>query len=159
MIGARHMLGRARRDGRRVRHRDDDRLLCPQTACSRAAMITAGRRADAALAAPAHRRAARRRTANSSTIRLQTVDAIASGCQHAQAGAIERVYPHASRRRRQGCVPHLRRRARALAPRLIIPFELHDNLVLEGLYCISRTLRRGLIPDQSSRLGFRTRSR
>jgi pantothenate kinase type III len=30
--------------------------------------------------------------------------------------------------------------ARALAPRLTIPFELHDNLVLEGLYCISRTL-------------------
>jgi pantothenate kinase type III len=30
--------------------------------------------------------------------------------------------------------------ARALAPRLTIPFELHDNLVLEGLYCISRKL-------------------
>ena len=28
----------------------------------------------------------------------------------------------------------------ALAPRLTIPFELHDNLVLEGLYCISRML-------------------
>ena len=32
--------------------------------------------------------------------------------------------------------------ARALAPRLTIPFELHDNLVLEGLYCISPDLAR-----------------
>jgi len=30
--------------------------------------------------------------------------------------------------------------ARALAPRLIIPFELHDNLVLEGLFWISQSL-------------------
>ena len=30
--------------------------------------------------------------------------------------------------------------ARALAPRLTIPFQLFDNLVIEGLYCISQTL-------------------
>jgi type III pantothenate kinase len=74
---------------------------------------------------------------------LQTVDAIASGCQHAQAGAIERLY-----RLHEARAPHLvcvisGGAARALAPRLTIPFELHDNLVLEGLYCISRTLSAG----------------
>lgn len=71
---------------------------------------------------------------------LQTVDAIASGCQHAQAGAIERVY-----RLRAPKAPGMvclvsGGAARALAPRLTIPFELHDNMVLEGLYCISRAL-------------------
>jgi pantothenate kinase type III len=30
--------------------------------------------------------------------------------------------------------------ARALAPRLTIPFDLHENIVLEGLYRISQTL-------------------
>ena len=30
--------------------------------------------------------------------------------------------------------------ARALSPRLNIPFELHENLVLEGLYRISQTI-------------------
>jgi type III pantothenate kinase len=70
----------------------------------------------------------------------QTVDAIASGCQHAQAGAIERVYHlHAWRHRGLACVLS-GGAARALAPRLTIPFELHDNLVLEGLYRISQAL-------------------
>lgn len=71
---------------------------------------------------------------------LQTVDAIASGCQHAQAGAIERVWRmHEPKAPGLVCVLS-GGAARALAPRLTIPFELHDNLVLEGLYCISRTL-------------------
>ena len=71
---------------------------------------------------------------------LQTVDAIASGCQHAQAGAIERVYRlHAPKAPGMVCLIS-GGAARALSPRLTIPFELHDNLVLEGLYCISRTL-------------------
>jgi type III pantothenate kinase len=71
---------------------------------------------------------------------LQTVDAIASGCQHAQAGAIERVYRlHEPKAPGMVCLIS-GGAARALAPRLTIPFELHDNLVLEGLYCISRKL-------------------
>jgi type III pantothenate kinase len=70
----------------------------------------------------------------------QTVDAIASGCQHAQAGAIERLYHlHAPSEPELVCVLS-GGAARALAPRLTIPFELHDNLVLEGLYRISQTL-------------------
>jgi type III pantothenate kinase len=72
----------------------------------------------------------------------QTVDAIASGCQHAQAGAIERLY-HLHVRHEPGLVCLLSGgAARALSPRLNIPFELHDNLVLEGLYRISQTLAR-----------------
>lgn len=68
----------------------------------------------------------------------QTVDAIASGCQHAQAGAIERLFALETR-----ASPGLRcllsgGAARALTPRLAIPYELHDNLVLEGLYRVAQ---------------------
>ncbi|HEY8244338.1 MAG TPA: type III pantothenate kinase, partial [Casimicrobiaceae bacterium] len=67
----------------------------------------------------------------------QTVDAIASGCQHAQAGAIERMYAHES-----GIVDDLTclisgGAARAVTPRLTIPHQYHENLVLEGLYRVS----------------------
>jgi type III pantothenate kinase len=67
----------------------------------------------------------------------QTIDAIASGCQHAQAGAIERLYARESAR-----VPDLAcvisgGAARAVIPRLSIPILHHDNLVLEGLYRVS----------------------
>jgi type III pantothenate kinase len=69
----------------------------------------------------------------------QTVDAIASGCQHAQAGAIERLYHlHAPSEPELACVLS-GGAARALSPRLTIPFDLHENLVLEGLYRISQT--------------------
>ena len=66
----------------------------------------------------------------------QTIDAMASGCQHAQAGAIERLF--ASERRvlpdvtcvlSGGAAP-------AVAPRLTIPYTLQENIVLEGLYAI-----------------------
>jgi type III pantothenate kinase len=68
----------------------------------------------------------------------QTVDAIASGCQHAQAGAIERLFAMESRNT-PGVVCVLSGGAAgAVAPRLGIPFEPHDNLVLEGLYRISQ---------------------
>jgi type III pantothenate kinase len=70
----------------------------------------------------------------------QTVDAIASGCQHAQAGAIERLYDLQAPRH-PGLVCLISGgAARALSPRLTIPFELHDNLVIEGLYRISQSL-------------------
>ncbi len=71
---------------------------------------------------------------------IQTVDAIASGCQHAQAGAIERLY-HLHAPREPGLVCVLSGgAARALSPRVTIPFELHENLVLEGLYRISQSI-------------------
>jgi type III pantothenate kinase len=70
----------------------------------------------------------------------QTVDAIASGCQHAQAGAIERLY-HLHAPKQPGLICLLSGgAARALGPRLTIPFELQDNLVLEGLYRIAQDL-------------------
>jgi type III pantothenate kinase len=72
----------------------------------------------------------------------QTVDAIASGCQHAQAGAIERLY-HLHLQRQPGLICLLSGgAARALSPRLTIPFELQDNLALEGLFHIAQTLGR-----------------
>lgn len=71
---------------------------------------------------------------------IQTVDAIASGCQHAQAGAIERLY-HLHAAREPGLICLLSGgAARALSPRLTIPFELHENVVLEGLYRISQSI-------------------
>lgn len=70
----------------------------------------------------------------------QTVDAIATGCAHAQAGAIERMY-FLHRRNH----PDLRcilsgGAARATAPRLSIEYSFIDNLVLEGLYQIALSL-------------------
>ncbi|MCC7059049.1 MAG: type III pantothenate kinase [Burkholderiaceae bacterium] len=70
----------------------------------------------------------------------QTVDAIASGCAHAQAGAVERLYYLHKRKH-----PDLRcilsgGAARTLGPRLTIEFTYHENLVLEGLYQIAGSL-------------------
>ncbi len=67
----------------------------------------------------------------------QTVDAIASGCAHAQAGAVERLYFMHKRKH-----PDLRcilsgGAARTLGPRLTIEFTYHEHLVLEGLYQIA----------------------
>jgi type III pantothenate kinase len=70
----------------------------------------------------------------------QTVDAIVTGCQHALAGAVERLY-HQHAATQPGLVCLLSGGgARALAPRLGVPFRLHENLVLEGLHRIARTL-------------------
>jgi len=59
-----------------------------------------------------------------------TVDAIESGCRHAQAGAVERMYRHAGSRAlclvSGGAGP-------ALIERLEIPCRYVENLVLEGL--------------------------
>ncbi|HVF65242.1 MAG TPA: type III pantothenate kinase [Casimicrobiaceae bacterium] len=67
----------------------------------------------------------------------QTVDATYSGCLHAQAGAVERIFgrlvhdtPALTCLVSGGAGP-------ALAPRLAIAYRLHENLVLEGLYRIS----------------------
>jgi len=70
----------------------------------------------------------------------QTVDAIVTGCQHALAGAVERLYRlHAATQPGLVCLLS-GGGARALAPRLGVPFRLHENLVLEGLHRIARTL-------------------
>lgn len=70
----------------------------------------------------------------------QTVDAIASGCAHAQAGAVERLYfLHKRRHADLRCVIS-GGAARTLGPRLTIEFTYHENLVLEGLYQIAASL-------------------
>jgi type III pantothenate kinase len=68
----------------------------------------------------------------------QTVDAIASGCQHAQAGAIERLFALEARTTPDVVCLLSGGAAGAVAPRLSIPFQLHENLVLEGLYRVSQ---------------------
>ncbi len=73
----------------------------------------------------------------------QTVDAIVSGCQHAQAGAIERLFL-----RHQLKHPALRLvlsggAAKTLAPRVAVPFTARDNMVLEGLYQVAQSLNLG----------------
>ena len=70
----------------------------------------------------------------------QTVDAIASGCQHAQAGAIERLYAVEAKHTPDVICLLSGGAAGTVAPRLSIPFQQHDNLVLEGLYRVSQTL-------------------
>jgi type III pantothenate kinase len=70
----------------------------------------------------------------------QTVDAIASGCQHAQAGTIERLFAIESRHTPEVVCLLSGGAAGAVAPRLSIPFQQHENLVLEGLYRISQTI-------------------
>jgi len=61
-----------------------------------------------------------------------TLDAIASGCLHAQLGAIERMFaklatePGAVCLLTGGAAPNL-------VPYLNIPFQLMDNLILDGL--------------------------
>jgi len=67
----------------------------------------------------------------------QTVDAISTGCVHAQAGAVERLY-HLHRRAHPDLVLVISGgAARTLGPRLTIEFRYHGNLVLEGLYRIA----------------------
>ena len=72
----------------------------------------------------------------------QTVDAIASGCQHAQAGAIERLFANEQRVQPDVVCILSGGAAGAVAPRLSIPFQLQDNLVIEGLYRIAQTVDR-----------------
>ena len=70
----------------------------------------------------------------------QTVDAIASEGQHAQAGAIERLYAFEAARTPELTCLLSGGAARAVAPRIRVPFQHHDNLVLEGLYAIAQAV-------------------
>lgn len=79
----------------------------------------------------------------------QTVDAIATGCAHAQAGAVERVFFLHKRN-----FPDLRcilsgGASRSLGPRLTIDFTYVENLVLEGLYRIAASFGREPTPVRS----------
>lgn len=81
----------------------------------------------------------------------QTVDAIASGCAHAQAGAVERLYFLHKRHH-----PDLRcilsgGAARSLGPRLTIDFTYHEHLVLEGLYQIAQSMTPHAQPGSGAR--------
>ncbi len=70
----------------------------------------------------------------------QTVDAIASGCLHAQAGAVERVFRQYNDEHPKLICVLSGGAARMLSPRLEIAHRLIDNLVLEGLFHIARQM-------------------
>ncbi|MDR2789168.1 MAG: type III pantothenate kinase [Candidatus Accumulibacter sp.] len=66
-----------------------------------------------------------------------TTDAIISGCLHAQAGAIERMFARASAEEDVFCLV-TGGAAYRIAPCLGIPFRLEERLVLDGLLrCVS----------------------
>lgn len=70
----------------------------------------------------------------------QTVDAITSGCQHAQAGTIERLFRrHRAEYGDLTCIIS-GGAGKTVAPRLAIPYRYHENLVLEGLHRIGQSL-------------------
>ncbi len=77
----------------------------------------------------------------------QTIDALASGCQHAQAGAIERLYAQEVQSTPDVTCLLSGGAARAVAPRLNVPFQFHENLVLEGLYTIAQSLSESATPS------------
>lgn len=70
----------------------------------------------------------------------QTVDAITSGCTHAQVGAIERLFALHSRHHADLKCLISGGASLNLSQRLTIPFVHHENLVLEGLYRIAQEL-------------------
>ena len=82
------------------------------------------------------------RTGSSPTIRTQTVDAIVSGCQHAQAGAVERLFRlHHRNYPELTCLLSGGGGEGARAAALRSRSDLHENLVLEGLHRIAQSQR------------------
>jgi type III pantothenate kinase len=67
-----------------------------------------------------------------------TDDAIVSGCLEAQAGAIERAYARIVNEPEASCLLS-GGAAQMLAPHLRIPYQLVDNLVLDGLARLGAT--------------------
>lgn len=61
-----------------------------------------------------------------------TVDAIVSGCLHAQVGAIERMFSGLPATPGTSCLL-TGGAAQRIAPHLLVPFKLTENLVLDGL--------------------------
>ena len=61
-----------------------------------------------------------------------TMDAIASGCLHAQIGAVERMFAKLSAEPGAICLL-TGGAAKRISPHLSIPFQLADNLILDGL--------------------------
>jgi len=88
----------------------------------------------------------------------QTVDAIASGCVHAQAGAVERLYQLHRRAHPDLLLVISGGAARTLGPRLTVEFRYHGNLVLEGLYRVAESLAGGTadpVPPPAASRGVR----
>jgi type III pantothenate kinase len=79
-----------------------------------------------------------------------TADAIASGCLHAQAGAIERLWHlHRGAHEPLTCVI-AGGAAPSIAPFLTVPYQLRDDLVLLGLAVIADSRSASSLPKTSS---------
>jgi type III pantothenate kinase len=79
-----------------------------------------------------------------------TADAIASGCLHAQAGAIERLW-HLHRRAHEPLTCLIAGGAAAsIGPYLTVPCQLRDDLVLLGLATIADSRSASSLPKTSS---------
>ena len=79
-----------------------------------------------------------------------TADAIASGCLHAQAGAIERLW-HLHRGAHEPLTCLLAGgAAKAIGPFLAVPFQLREDLVLLGLATIADSRSASSLPNTSS---------
>jgi len=69
-----------------------------------------------------------------------TMDAIVSGCLQAQLGAVERMFQEIADEA-DACCLLTGGSARRLAAHLKIPFQLMDNLILDGLLCFAASPR------------------
>jgi type III pantothenate kinase len=79
-----------------------------------------------------------------------TADAIASGCLHAQAGAIERLWHlHRSAHEPLTCLL-AGGAAHSIGPFLTVPYRLREDLVLLGLATIADSLSASSLPNTSS---------
>jgi type III pantothenate kinase len=79
-----------------------------------------------------------------------TADAIASGCLHAQAGAIERLW-HLHRGAHEPLTCLLAGGAApSIGPFLAVPYQLRDDLVLLGLATIADSRSASSLPNTSS---------
>lgn len=67
-----------------------------------------------------------------------TMDAIVSGCLHAQAGAIERMFARVAAEGGASCLL-TGGAAFRIAPCLSIPYVQEETLVLDGLLCYAQS--------------------
>ena len=126
--------------GRERRHRDHRRHADRRRQLPRR-RDPAGRRADALRAARAHRPPAACRKAAYSDTPRNTLDAIETGCRHAQAGAVERMYRVFRDVELDPLCIVSGGAGRTLVDQLSMPRRYVENLVLDGLARIALGLR------------------
>jgi type III pantothenate kinase len=130
MLGARGIC--AGRVPRHLRRYGDDRRLARRRRRVSRWTDPSWRRPDAFLVGAQHGAAALRRRPLPASRRATPPDAIFSGCLYAQIGAVERMYA-AMRDESEVLCLLTGGAAPCLAPHLSVPFQLMENLILDGL--------------------------